>query len=366
MEIINIPHHTSREIILSFSESKGFKKWMKKYLTCKKYYRIKNLYLKNNKNLENMITNIENNLFDQKGISYYYQDFQNLTYFSYALFLEKKIFENNIRFKRKFKHSVLNKYIKENIFSTYSLKTLETFIDKIYSNYNNEKSFSSFTEDLRIFAPVCPDYETYIDSNGKKRYSFDGIGSGIGLVGSKLIEKYPQLKKSFVSSNLNYELVVLVGDFEATPQNLQRLNISEKEFNIKIKNSCKKYIDDYNLFSFGFADFFGGLNSWKSRIKDLRKDLNLYTFKDLNNCMPNINHNSIFASRIELYKKWAKNSDEMISIFISQIAEYILMGCLVESYHRPSILLTCDHKAMLPYYAAFTKSLPILSLNNVY
>ena len=35
-------------------------------------------------------------------------------------------------------------------------------------------------------------------------------------------------------------MVVLVGDFEATPENLQRLNISEKEFNIKIKNSCKK------------------------------------------------------------------------------------------------------------------------------
>ncbi len=364
--MINIPHHTSREIILSFSESKGFKKWMKKYLTSKKYYRIKNLYLAKDKNLENMISNIEKSLFDQKGISFNYEDFQNLTYFSYALFLEKKMFEKDIKVQRKFKNSVLNKSIKENIFSTYSLKTLEIFIDKFYLNYNYKKSFPSLKEDLRIFAPVCPDYKTYLDSNGKKRYSFDGIGSGIGLVGSKLIEKYPHLKQSLKSSNLNYELVVLIGDFEATDQNLERLNISGKEFNKKIKKSCKKYIDDFNLFAFGFADFFGGINSWNSRIKDLRKDLNLYSFKDLDNCMPKINHNSIFASRIELYKKWAKNSDEMISIFISQIAEYILMGCLIESYHRPSILLTCDHKAMLPYYGAFTKSLPILSLNNVY
>tara|TARA_B100000212_G_scaffold342349_1_gene328997 strand:- start:331 stop:1425 length:1095 start_codon:yes stop_codon:yes gene_type:complete len=364
--MINIPHHISREIILSFSESQGFKKWMKKYITIKKYCRLKNLYFENNRNLKAMIANIEKELYKRKGILLNYKDFTNYTYLSYVLFLERKIFSNEIKFQRNFKNSLLNKSIKDNIFSTYSLNTLEIFIDKFYKDNVNQNSFSSSKKVIRIFAPVCPDYETYLDSNGKQRYSFDGIGSGIGLVGSKLIEKYPILEKSFKNSDLNYELVVLVGDFEATKQNLDRLNISKEQFNKKIKNSCKKYHDDFNLFAYGFAEFFGGINSWNSRIKTLKKDLNLYTFSDLHDCMPNINHNSIFASRIALYKKWTKNSDEMISIFISQTAEYILMGCLVESFHRPSILLTCDHKAMLPYYAAFTKSLPILSLNNVY
>ena len=82
--------------------------------------------------------------------------------------------------------------------------------------------------------------------------------------------------------------------------------------------------------------------------------------------MPFINHKSIFLSRLELYKKWSSSNEHMTNIFVNQISEYILMGSLIESYYKPSILLASDHKAMLPYYGAFTNVLPILSLNNVY
>ena len=63
-----------------------------------------------------------------------------------------------------------------------------------------------------------------------------------------------------------------------------------------------------------------------------------------------IDHQKIFLSRIPLYRRWYGDKTLMTDLFINQIYEYILMGNLVSGFHRPSILLSSDHKAMAPYF----------------
>ena len=41
------------------------------------------------------------------------------------------------------------------------------------------------------------------------------------------------------------------------------------------------------------------------------------------------------------------------------------MGNLVSGFHKPSILLSSDHKAMASYFSSGFNSIPVLSLNNI-
>ena len=219
---------------------------------------------------------------------------------------------------------------------------------------------------MDIIAPVCPDYSTSKDIYGHSRYDFKELGTKEGLVGKRLLSRIDTLKKVFNDYDIKTNIIVLVGDFEATEPNCQRLGISEHEFLEKVKSSTKYFKEKYGLEAYGFAEYFGGLESWKSRLDRIRKISKLevstlYTILTIKSTI-----DQFFISRIKLYERWTNNKDTYKALFVEQCLEYSLMGLMASSSHRPSILLASDHKAMFPYYTAVAKNVPSLSLNNVY
>ena len=69
---------------------------------------------------------------------------------------------------------------------------VENFSIKIVSN-----PFKINSEKHLFIAPVCPDYSHVKTADGNYRYTFEGIGNGIGLVASKAISNAEILMKTF-------------------------------------------------------------------------------------------------------------------------------------------------------------------------
>ena len=186
------------------------------------------------------------------------------------------------------------------------------------------------------------------------------------MVGKKFLEKLPDVISSFKEIDIDIKPIVLLGDFENNQSNIERLNITNQLFLNSLLSSKKIFEENYKIRAELFAEYFGGINSWNKRINTLKNELCFKNIKSLEKYYPNIDHQKIFLSRISLYRRWYGDKTLMTDLFINQIYEYILMGNLVSGFHRPSILLSSDHKAMAPYFACGYNSLPLISLNNFY
>ena len=69
-----------------------------------------------------------------------------------------------------------------------------------------------------------------------------------------------------------------------------------------------------------------------------------------------ISHEKNSVSRLPLYKKWFGESADFKDIFLSQVLEYILMGCLVKNrFNGDAAILASDHKAMRDYYSSISE-----------
>mgnify|MGYP001312820462 CR=1 FL=1 len=361
MRFLNLNKYESRQISIAISNGK-FQKWMGRYISSKDFYKFKLIIQEEKIKIGDLHKKFENML--NESIDINYSNHSCRTKLSYTLLLYNFLKKNK---KTKDLHNflpyddfeILKSSLKKNNISIVNQDIFKKFISRIQNKDTHNKS-------INLFAPICPDYETNIDKYGNERYTFNGLGKGVGLVGRKFLESLPDLINSFGEANLEIIPTILLGDFENNQSTLNRLNISSDEFINSLKSSQKIFRKNYNLKAELFADYFGGLNSWHKRINNLKNDFSFSNLKSLKNQFPNIDHQKVFASRIPLYKRWYGESNLMTKSFINQIYEYILMGNIISGYHKPSIILSSDHKAMSPYYATSFFSVPVLSLNNFY
>ena len=358
----------SKNIIRHLLELKPYQKWMKPYITARQFYRLLN-YLTDSR--DNSYLKLQSNIlskFTEKSKEIPSRErFRNLNNLEYLKLVDSILSCNSSLANtiENIEESLVGDLSRESI----SISDVEIFkaaignLNKITCEKGNEIKENNR---LDIIAPVCPDYSTSKDIYGHSRYDFKQLGTKEGLVGKRLLSRIDTLKKVFNDYDIETNIIVLVGDFEATEPNCQRLGISECEFLEKVKSSTNYFKEKYGLEAYGFAEYFGGLESWKSRLERIRKDFKIKSIDSLYNLNNKINHRSIFISRIKLYERWTNNKDMYKALFVDQCLEYSLMGLMASSSHRPSILLASDHKAMFPYYTAVAKDVPSLSLNNVY
>ena len=160
---------------------------------------------------------------------------------------------------------------------------------------------------IKIIAPVCTDHSFEISASGSYKYTFESVGSCIGLAASKAIKGLKHLKSMVEDCPTIVGMIqikILIGDFEARQSNLKALNLSLEEFISCIDGSVDAFSKASGYSCSRFTSVCGGLEKWKKMEKALR------LFHDLNNFESLVeNHNEFdsakrLISRIPLYRRW--------------------------------------------------------------
>ena len=334
------------------SDDEGFSSWMRKYLSPKEYYLIKSKNFHKISILEFKET--LDAIFKESHLNSDIKLIEYLIRVNTKLEIILKIirsgFINRNKIKKYYKNSLLLQILSYRISNHSNLSLNSTSFLKM-------KGLKS--DSFNIVGPVCPDY-SYINTNdGRYRYTFESVGSGIGLVAQKTILNFAILKdlsKDLINCGLNLKFQILIGDFEANEQNLISLNELKSDFLDKVNNSRILIENKTGIKTDMFTNFCLGLDGWKYQINQIKYIHNLYNFNDLYTLLPNIKHEKKLISRLPLYKKWFGESADFKDIFLSQVLEYILMGCLVKNrFNGDAAILASDHKAMRDYYSSISE-----------
>jgi hypothetical protein len=99
-------------------------------------------------------------------------------------------------------------------------------------------------EEIVISGAFCPDYayEETGDPNVPYRYTFNGLGDGIGLVAQQFLRVTPGLSAFFTKIGIRHRFVLGIGDFEAdTVANLERVGVSDAEFRTRCERSLHAF-----------------------------------------------------------------------------------------------------------------------------
>lgn len=226
-------------------------------------------------------------------------------------------------------------------------------------------------EPLTLFSPVCPDYSVEKTENGPYpyQYTFNELGSGVGIVAKGVLEALPFLDKFFTEQALNVTYVVAICDFEALEEsNLARLKLTAEEFLCRVQKSITMVQESsaVPLLPLMFTDLCGGHNSWNGYLEKFQK-----MFADNNYGNSNLTQEKlldIVRARKPLYDKWQGKRprlEDYLPQLIKQGAEYAAMGAIIPQHYKNCLVLGADHSAMGSFYNV-NQPLPLLYLKRTY
>ena len=227
-------------------------------------------------------------------------------------------------------------------------------------------------ERLTVVSPVCPDYETVDGVAAKHRFTFNGLGTGIGVTAARLLRSLPQLRKLFDGAfGLDCRYLVCPGDFEGFSRaNTERLGISEAEFVVRVGRSCEalREVVDGDVTVSPFSALGGGRSGWMRRYESMLGRFRAGIFGPL--AHSNMVSEAVDARR-SLYDRWYRVNDMPDDFYrdlvIRQGAEYATMGEIIETNAGcPNpLVLGADHAKMSPFYNLGAE-LPVLYLGSDY
>lgn len=225
-------------------------------------------------------------------------------------------------------------------------------------------------EKLTVFAPICPDYSTQeTDDPNYKIYTFDEVGSGIGVVAQSILNAIPAIIELIKNLNLDIEIIIVTGDFEAyNISNLDRLRISTEEFllrlrksNLAIQKAC-----DYPIKTIMATDLCNGYQAWQETTQELQEMFENHDFGKSGLTEQKLL--DIISARKALYDRWAKiysTKEEYIPQLLTQGVEYSALGRIFAKYRKNFMILGADHSVMGPFYN-IDRTIPILYLKKAY
>lgn len=226
-------------------------------------------------------------------------------------------------------------------------------------------------EELTIFTPICPDYayEETGDPCVPYRVTFDGLGSGIGIVAGRALVALPLFVGQLRECGLRVRSVVGSGDFEAfSAANLARLRLTEQEFLDKLRTSsrafeaaCPVEIDQRMI-----AELCGGRREWNRMLHEAHAKLTAGDYGASGLTPKSIRE--ILMSRMALYQTWFGLGDSpqaYLGALLAQGAEYAVMGRMLAERVVNPLVLGADHPAMRPFYRLHQR-IPTVYLRRVY
>jgi hypothetical protein len=101
-------------------------------------------------------------------------------------------------------------------------------------------------ETLTLVGAFCPDYAYEETGNPgiPYRYTFDGVGDGVGLVARQFVRVMPPLSRFLTDAGIPHRLVLSIGDFEADSEEmLRRVGVGREEFLARCRRSLTAFHD---------------------------------------------------------------------------------------------------------------------------
>lgn len=227
-------------------------------------------------------------------------------------------------------------------------------------------------EPFTVVSPVCPDYSAEQTDSCRHRFTFETLGSGCGLSGTRIIGSIEEIHRLIdqFSANRGVDHHFLVGDFEALDQETTaRLGITVDEFLIRNERSCKTLAEasPTHISAELFTHYCGGLDGWAKRHQDTVEYLKKRLLGDEKQSNPEIV--SIAKARLPLYRRWFASPemclDEALPIVIRQGAEYALMAQVIKENFDSPLILGADHHKMA-YFYKLIDGVPVIYLDRNY
>lgn len=212
------------------------------------------------------------------------------------------------------------------------------------------------SQPLTVVSAVCPDYSYDLTAEGKPRYTFTHVGDQPGLAGTKLINADEALTAFSAAVGITLEHRLFGGEFEYISFNKNAASANAREVFLDKVNRQLLTIGDQMTAPASVGSFFelcGNEQGWHDQHADILERLRAGDYGQTG-----LNHeqmNEIFEARRPLYSKWfAGQSDELIwNNFLSQAAEYALMGRVFLDVYKNFVVLAVDHYKMEPFYSFF-------------
>lgn len=205
---------------------------------------------------------------------------------------------------------------------------------------------------INLITPLCPDYEHIKVAEGLYKYTFNKLGTGVGLIGKRLITILNKLHKILDDHNITFTHHLFYGDFESySPDICKRLKVNETEFLKKLDksvNSISKFTNSNCKIGL-FVNQLSNKKEWNKMIALNEKKISNKFEKDIKFRKLIV---QISNSRAMLYGSWFPNLEKVDynKLVIKQGAEYSSMGDLINKSFSNPIVLGLDHPKMKDFY----------------
>ena len=220
---------------------------------------------------------------------------------------------------------------------------------------------------LHLVSAVCPDYSHSSDAEGKPRYTFERVGDQPGLAGAKLVSAGQAVAELARARQVEIRHAILGGEFEYLSFNRNPATGETREGFGKVERQLERIAGALPCpaATCSFFEMCGGEDGWHRAHGEIVQRLEQGDYGQTGLDYPALE--SIFLSRLPLYEKWfASQSREQIwASFVSQAAEYALMGKLFGERFDNFVVLAVDHYRMEPFYSFFA-TVPTLYIRTDY
>jgi hypothetical protein len=245
-------------------------------------------------------------------------------------------------------------------------KINESQFDLIHNWFLRSKKHQKAT----IFTGICPDYSNTRIAKNLYRFTFEGLGQGVGVSALRLVNKIDKIHSFFKERNIQVSHVAAIGDFEAFSDSvLQRVDETEETFVKKLRLSqlaLAELVGEHLEMQYPLiTELCGGKSNWNNRFGSVIKKLQGSNFGETE--VGDRELVSIEKSRRPLLQRWFPSiaDSKLREVVILQAAEYATLGSVVHDRLADPLIIGVDHFKMLPFYN-FHKKIPILYLRSNY
>lgn len=198
-----------------------------------------------------------------------------------------------------------------------------------------------------IFSGVCPDYAYELDGEGNPHYTFNGLGSGVGIVAQRVQKAMHAMAPFCESLGLDVEFVVAIADQEFDSQvTCDRVGVSQEEALRRLMGSQEEFRHGaphgVPLSTYFMTQINPAL--WQECYAQARSIAAMADF--LGQLMiPPRKWKDMIVKREPLMRKWFPDCDPSSSLQ-TQLSDYIALGAFLPQQYENVLVLAGDDPSM--------------------
>lgn len=208
---------------------------------------------------------------------------------------------------------------------------------------------------FEVLTIVCPDYASET-VGGERRYTFNGLCDGIGIVAERTLEVYVKIARFMSVRGLSVRLVIAMADHESDDEgNRRRVNLSRDEFVARMRRSQTALTS---------AATREGVTIETPFLSEIAPELWAPAHehaRELVNTTTRGHHTTVQHQKWKLYDRWEGrflSHDEALERAKGDIESYIAIGKYLASENR--LILGLDMPVMAQFLRLGAGSTPVI------